>query len=340
MTNLRLALSRVPAVRWVTLLLFRAAEAIGGVLVLLAILPVWLLPWQVAVGLGRAFGAAAYWLWPEGRRAGVINVRRAFGVAMPAAACRAAVHEVCAAMGASVAEGVQFTRRYRRGQAGWTKWYEAEDPALEADVLARPGPKIFVTAHLGSWEVGLMMVGLRMGPSGAAIMRRIDNPLLNAALERLRAPGGSRVIEKRGAVEHALAALQRGESVAMLLDENGGPRGPFVEFFGRPASTRKTAALLSVMTGAPIVVGAAIRRPGRPFLFRLAVLEPPASRSPRDVTPLTAEVTAVLERWIRETPWQWRWIHWRWRTRPDGTREEYTRAVEREVFAVSGGGTP
>jgi KDO2-lipid IV(A) lauroyltransferase len=329
--------SRVRLLRLVGVVLFRAAEVLGGVAVLVAISPLWVLPWKQAVTLGRWLGWFGYWCWPEGRRAGLVNVRRAFGASMPPAAARAAIRQVFSSMGASIAEGIQFTRRFRRGEMGWTDLYEAEDPALEASLLVRSGPKIFVTGHLGSWEVALMMTGLRTGPAGAAIMRRIDNPLLNAVLERMRPSGGGRVIEKRGAVVHALAALRRGESVAMLIDENGGPRGPFVDFFGRPASTRKTPALLSVMTGAPIVVGSAVRREGRPFLLRLAVVEPPASAGPADVKHLTQQITCVLEAWVRETPWQWRWIHWRWRTRPDGAQERYTRADLLAAFASGPG---
>src|SRR5205807_7917448 len=129
--------------------------------------------------------------------------------------------------------------------------------------------------------------------------------------------------DKTGAAAAALARLRRGDSVAMLLDENGGYRGVFVEFFGRPASTGRLPALLSLETGAPIVVGACVRRPGRRFLYRLALLEAGRERDAEAVALLTQQIVATLERWVRDDPTQWRWIHWRWKTRPDGSGEAY-----------------
>lgn len=49
----------------------------------------------------------------------------------------------------------------------------------------------------------------------------------------------------------------------MLIDENAGHRGVFVDYFGRPASTSRLPAQLSLMTGAPVVLGAAVRQEGR-----------------------------------------------------------------------------
>jgi lauroyl/myristoyl acyltransferase len=89
--------------------------------------------------------------------------------------------------------------------------------------------------------------------------------------------------------------------------------------------------VLSLMTGAPIVVGAAVRRGDGPFLFRLALLDPAADRS-LHVVEITTRINQILERWIREDLEQWRWIHWRWKARPDGTEETYTRADVRACF--------
>lgn len=287
--------------------------------------PLWFLPRRAAIALGRACGAVAAIVWGEARRAGMINLRRAWP-ALTRREARAMTLRVFMNMGQSIAEGIQFSRRAEENA------FVHEDAALAERIAADPRPKIFVTAHLGSWEVALMIARAVTGRPGAVIARAVDNRFLDAAVRWIRFRDPSERIEKRGAVPEALARLRNGESIAMLIDENGGPRGPFVEFFGRVASTRKTPALLSVMTGAPIVIGAAVRRGAGPLLFRLALLDP------RDfdgdgVGAITTRINERLESWIRDDVEQWRWIHWRWRTRPDGASERYTRAVLRATFA-------
>jgi KDO2-lipid IV(A) lauroyltransferase len=315
-----------------------ARDLLLTLLALPFLLPLRLLPWNAACALGNLYGLAAWAVMGTARRAGVVNLRRAYGPSMTRAEAGRAVWAVFANLGRSLAEGIRFSALASRGDRSWETLYDAEDPALEARILADPRPKVFVTGHLGSWEVAMQMVDRRLGGRGAAVARRVDNPFLDALVRRVRGGDGI-LIEKRGAVAPALAALRSGTSVAVLLDENGGRPGPFPLFFGRPASTRKTPALLSAMTGAPIVVGAAVRRGGR-FLFRLAFLEPPGAGAPtpRDVLDSTERIVRVWETWVREDPLQWRWIHWRWKTRPGGSEETYTRRDVDEAFAAGATG--
>jgi hypothetical protein len=76
-------------------------------------------------------------------------------------------------------------------------------------------------------------------------------------------------------------------------------------------------------------------------VFKLAVVEPRAPSGPKEaeaeIRRLTAEIAAVMEQWVREEPRQWRWIHWRWRSRPDGFEETYRRA---DVAACFRDGAP
>jgi KDO2-lipid IV(A) lauroyltransferase len=329
-------------------------EFLATIIVIVAALPMWLMPASLAIPVGRACGRLVGWCWPLARRVTLLNLRRAYGEALTEREARALMWRMFANLGQSVAEGVQFTRIYKRRDAhtahgtphgtphgaphAATHVCEVESPDIARRVMADPRPKIFVTGHFGSWELGMMELSLLFGERGAAIVRRPDNPFLYALVRWARLRHPTQWIEKRGGASEALERLRRGDSVAMLLDENGGPRGVFVDFFGRPASTHKTAALLALITRSPIVVGAAVRRAGtRAPLMKLAIVEPPpqadaASRSDEAIAALTGEVVSVFERWVRESPDQWRWMHWRWKHRPGGGIETYTRRDLRIAF--------
>lgn len=305
-------------------------------LAVVVVSPLWWLPWRAAVAVGRAYGSMVCAAWPLARRAGMMNLRRAYGPGVTRDEARRAVWAVFANLGQSVAEGLQFARRFKGGRIGWECLILYEHPQLAQRILKDPRPKIFVTGHLGSWEVAVGVAALRTGRRGGAVVRRIDNPFLNAIVRWVRVGDRSEWIDKQGAASASLERLRRGEHVAILLDENGGHKGAFVDFFGRPASTLKTPAVLSLMTGAPIVLGACVRREGdERFLHRLAIFEPDSARpEPGDaIIDLTARIVKTYEGWIRDDPLQWRWIHWRWKTRPDGTEEVYESQQLADLFA-------
>lgn len=303
-------------------------DAILALLFVAVVWPLWFLPWRAATTLGRWYGYIVFVFWAPGRRTGMINLRRAYGPTLTKREARRQTRAVVGSLGQSLAEGAQFARRLARPGWKWADVHEPEDPELEQRILADSRPKIFVSGHLGSWEVALAMARQRVGVRGAAVVRKVDNPFINEIFRLIRVSGPGQWIDKRGATAAALASVRAGKSVALLLDENAGHRGVFVDFFGRPASTSKLAALLSLMTGAPIVLGAALRQEnGRAFTYRLAVFEPQdVAEEPDAVRALTARVVRQWEDWVRQAPLQWRWVHWRWKTRPDGSLETYRRS--------------
>lgn len=314
--------------------------------VVLLALPLWALPWPLAARLGRFYGRIAALGWPLARRVAMINLRRAFG--LERAAARRFTDEVFAHLGQSIADGLQCARRRDRdpGQPSHRSHpsdpsdpsearYRIEEPELAARVLADRRPKLFVMAHLGSWEMTAAVLARQFGARGAAIARRVDNPFLDALVKRVRLDRPGQWIEKRGATAVALARLRAGDSVALLLDENAGHRGTFVEFFGRPASTHRSAALLTLMSGAQLLAGALVRddETGDRLFLLAEIAGRPDLAGEAAVHDLTQRVTSVLETWIRRYPRQWRWIHWRWRERPEGGSESYRRRDLRAAFA-------
>lgn len=186
-------------------------------------------------------------------------------------------------------------------------------------VFARGKGAIMVSGHIGNWEIHAIAHAVRYDWA-AVVARPLDNPLLDARLSALRTTSGNRVISKHRALQGILGYLRENRMVAILIDQNTQKSdGVFVEFFGRPACTTTVAAALAVKTGCALAPVRTVLEPdGR---YRL-IYEPPLEWTPSgsradDILRLTQELTRVVERWVRDTPEQWLWLHRRWKTQPE-----------------------
>ena len=105
-------------------------------------------------------------------------------------------------------------------------------------------PLLIVTGHFGNWELAGFTMGL-LGFRIYAIARILDNPYLERFFKSFRQKTGQTILAKKGDFENITALVECG-TIATLGDQDAGPRGLFVNFFNRPASTHKAIALLAV----------------------------------------------------------------------------------------------
>jgi len=177
---------------------------------------------------------------------------------------------------------------------------------------------IVVTGHLGNWEIGGASIAVH-GVPVEVLAQRQRNPLSDADLTANRKRLGMTVVERKEALRRVLRALKAGRAVGIVGDQNLRRGGVFVEFFGRPASTARGAALFALRAGCPLFVGAVYRKPGFPQRYRLTfepVEVPLTGDVETDIVNLTQAHTRRLEEWVREAPEQYFWQHRRWKTRP------------------------
>ena len=178
---------------------------------------------------------------------------------------------------------------------------------------------LFLTAHLGNWELSSIAHALYGHPM-YVMVRPLDNPLLDALVQRRRSLHGNCLIAKEDGARDVLRALRANEAVGILADQNAaGDDGVFVDFFGLKASATRGAAQLALRTGAAIIPGFAFwnARAGRYVLKFYPPVEP--ARGPdreRNILETTQRCQAAIERAIRERPEQWLWMHRRWNRRP------------------------
>lgn len=182
---------------------------------------------------------------------------------------------------------------------------------------------IFVTGHLGNWELGGAWLAARGIPLDV-IVRRMGNPLFDRYLNETRAKLGMRVVYDSEAVRRTPRSLREGRAIAFLADQGVlGLASTFVPFFGRPAKTPRGPAVFALRMGVPTIFAIPLRQPSGKyrFSFEAVTVEDTGDRE-RDVDAIVARYTKILERWVRRAPEQYLWHHRRWRRQPADTPPE------------------
>ena len=185
--------------------------------------------------------------------------------------------------------------------------------------LANRRPAIFITPHLGNWDLAGALLAL-LAPPFYAVARPLDNPFLERYISRLRKRLGLQTVPKRGAIKRLLALLRSGANVGIVADQNAPTDHIFIPFLGKNAATTKTPALLAAKTRSPIIPVCLVRE--KVLRYRLLLgksISPEEGCSQdRDVARMTLAFTRQFEMWVRAFPHQWLWTHRRWKTRPEG----------------------
>ena len=281
------------------------------------------LPRGVARTVGARIAGMMVVLRPAWRRYAEKNLRLAFPGMTPgerAGTFRRAV----GSWGWMLAEFARFPR-YTPENIGDA--LEVEEFAHYETAAAAGKGVLFLTAHLGAWELSSFAHSLNGHPL-AYLNRPLDNPLLDRLVTRYRCLGGNRSIDRTNAARAVIEELRAGRAVGFLLDQNvvEGQGNVFADFFGVPASTTTGLARFARKTGAPVVPGFATwNEARRKYVLRF---EPPVElvktgNEEADLLENTTRFNRVIERAVRRHPEQWLWVHRRWRTRPLGEGSLY-----------------
>lgn len=221
----------------------------------------------------------------------------------------------------SLVMDVLFTTRLIHVET-WHKYVHLDEMQDALKIFLRQRGCIVLTGHYGNWEI-LGYALATIGFETYSIARPIDNPLIDSWLLDVREKRGQIILSKRGVTTTALDVLQKRGVLGFIADQNAGPKGMFVDFFGRKASTYKSIGLLAIQNDLPVVIGYARRRGGR-FEYDMGVQDIIYPEDWKTLPPgyddelhyVTARYTKAIENMVRDDPSQYLWIHRRWKTRP------------------------
>jgi KDO2-lipid IV(A) lauroyltransferase len=172
---------------------------------------------------------------------------------------------------------------------------------------------VVAAAHTGNWD--LVACSLAEHVRVTVITKRLSVGWLNRWWQALRVNRGVHLVEAGAAARRASSELARGGWVVAMMDQAPERARAVVstEFLGAVADVDLTPALLAVRAGCPLVVAFPYRTRSGHAVALAGVLYPPTKADRAWACRAMIQATQWLERFVREHPEQWLWMHRRWK---------------------------
>ncbi len=205
---------------------------------------------------------------------------------------------------------------------------------LDAFVAAHEQGKgvLLLTGHFGNWEVATV-AGIGGFPEMRGrfhfVRRALKPEWFDRLVTRRFQKAGFGVLPKRGSLDLMLDRLAQGDAIVFAFDQHASPPdGIAVDFFGTPAWTFKSLAIIALATGAPVVPATSWRdADGRHVLrFEAPIPIVDHASTTEAIRLTTLAFNAALELLVLRRPEQWYWVHRRWKNVAVRARRRKARA--------------
>ena len=176
-------------------------------------------------------------------------------------------------------------------------------------------PFIGFSAHMANFEL-MPIVAYNHGLNLTVVSRPVNNPIIQRILLYFRQrPTGDWGAVPKGIEggRQAVKLLDQGLNLGALVDQRTS-QGVALPLFGQPARTTLGIAKLAIDKDLPIVPVHLERLGGARFRITLEepVARPHLGDRQEEAKAMMTEVNRIIERWVRERPQDWLWLHRRW----------------------------
>lgn len=272
-----------------------------------------LIPYNLALDLGKFFGCLSYILLRRYRRLTKEHLRFAFANSKSEKDISKIARSVFINLGMGFIEILSLPKtRSRLDSIIDVKGGDNLDRVLKEGKGA-----IVISGHFGNWELISPYFASRGYPANV-VARPVYYEKYNEWILFLRKSMGVNVILRTDSPKSLLVLLKKNELLGILPDQDiDSIEGVFIDFFGKKAYTPVAPVKLALAAGAPIVPIFIIRNKKR----HTVVVEEPIrveNRQDKEDTILlyTQKWSNLVEYYIRRYPEQWVWMHRRWKTQP------------------------
>ena len=183
-------------------------------------------------------------------------------------------------------------------------------PALDNAIEQEKGV-ILISSHFGPWEI----LGHWLGVNNyqlRGVAHKQKNKGANRFFEEKRQLSGIKHIYRKVGMDVFYNILEEKKILGLVSDQDAKNKGIFINFFNKPASTHKGAAIFHLNTNAPMIYGICIQTGFQEYKIELI----PITSVKNTIEDIIQEYTLTLERIIQKYPEQYFWFHNRWKTTP------------------------
>jgi len=197
----------------------------------------------------------------------------------------------------------------------WQNHVEMDVDPATMELMKKPGQAvILISGHIGNWEIAAQVISYIKPVVG--ITRDMNNPYTDKLMKKRKPRNNFKLTPKHDAdMGRLLTTLKDGNVLALLIDQHARAGGMMIDFFGTPASTHKSHAMLHLITKIPLCFGYCVKTGPMQFKFKALppiIAERTGNRN-ADVKVILEQLTIELEAAIRAYPEQYLWAHRRWR---------------------------
>jgi KDO2-lipid IV(A) lauroyltransferase len=176
--------------------------------------------------------------------------------------------------------------------------------------------------HTGSWEFSAITPSI-LGYETTAVSKALKNKQLNDMIIGFRKSRGLKNLSRGKTYPLLIEALNSGDCLIIMIDQDTKVKSVFVDFMGTPAYTPIGAALLALDTEAAVVPMSMKRLPNNKHQFTIKpevkLIRTDDQKS--DLLENTKKFSKIIEEYVRDAYDQWVWMHERWKTTAETVEE-------------------
>ena len=196
-----------------------------------------------------------------------------------------------------------------------TKMVDCNNIELANQRIAENKGVLFLTAHLGNWELGAIYIGLVTNSRVNVLVKRQRNHYVADWMTELRERFGNREVTLGASIRELIKTLSQGGSIGIVGDQRGPRDGIRVNYFNQPTLTFPGFAILALKKKVPILV--ALSRRDSKGKYIIDITEIGFDNLPENnqdaIKELNQRYMAIVEDAVRKSPEQWLWMHNIWK---------------------------